>query len=185
MKNKKINNIKNKVIALAVTLFFSCTNNFKAVNKIGVSQNESQGIGVDVNAIRTDSGRVVANLITPKLFDFENRKFPYSEFPEGVTLHLFDKKNLKTTIVSDYAIIYSQTDVIDMQGNVVVSTHEGDSLYADQLFYDQKKEWLFTNLPVRQKSKGYLTKGKGFDSDRDFKKAEVLDVSGEYYIGEK
>ncbi|WP_290697447.1 LPS export ABC transporter periplasmic protein LptC [Lacinutrix sp.] len=184
MNFKKLYNIKNGVIALAMTLFFSCTNNFKEVNKIGVSENEPQGIGIEVNAKRTDSGRVVANLISPKLLDFENRKFPYSEFPEGVTLHIFDEQNFKTTIVSDYAIIYSETDVIDMQGNVVVSTHEGDSLFADQLFFDQQKEWLFTNSPVRYKAEGFDTRGKGFDSDRDFTKAEVLEISGYFLIDE-
>ncbi|APY01281.1 LPS export ABC transporter protein LptC [Lacinutrix venerupis] len=184
MKLNKLHNIKNGVIALAVTLFFSCTNNFKEVNKIGVSENEPQGVGVDINVIRTDSGRVAANLISPKLLDFENRKFGYSEFPEGVILHIFDEQNQRTTIVSDYAIIYSETDVIDLQDNVIVSTHEGDSLYADQLFFDQKKEWLFTNLPVKYKSKDYLTKGQGFDSDRDFTKAEVLEISGVFAVSE-
>lgn len=184
MKTIKLHTIKNGVIALAVTLFFSCTNNFQEVKKIGVSENEPQGIGVDINAKRTDSGRVVANLISPKLLDFENRKFGYSEFPEGVTLHIFDAQDQRTTIVADYAILYSETDVIDMQGNVVVSTHVGDSLYADQLFFDQKKEWLFTNLPVRYKSKDYLTRGKGFDSDRDFTKAEVLEISGLFAVNE-
>ena len=184
METHKIYNIKNGVIAFAMTLFFSCTNNFEEVKKIGVSENEPQGVGVNINVIRTDSGRVAANLISPKLYDFENRKFAYSEFPEGVTLHIFDELEQKTTIISDYAIIYSETDVIDMQGNVVVSTHEGDSLFADQLFFDQKKEWLFTNLPVKFKSKDYLTKGKGFDSDRDFTKAEVLEISGLFAVSE-
>lgn len=184
MDLNKTHSIKNGVIALAMTLFFSCTNNFQEVNKIGVSENEPQGVGININAKRTDSGRVVANLISPKLLDFEYRKFPYSEFPEGVTLHIFDEFNQRTTIVSDYAIIYSETDVIDMQGNVIVSTHEGDSLFADQLFFDQQKEWLFTNLPVRYKSKDYLTKGKGFDSDRDFTKAEVLEISGLFAVSE-
>jgi LPS export ABC transporter protein LptC len=176
--------IKNGVIALAMTLFFSCTNNFQEVNKIGISENEPQGVGVNINAKRTDSGRVVANLISSKLLDFENRKFGYSEFPEGVELRIFDDLNQQTTIVADYAIIYSETDVIDMQGNVVVSTHEGDSLFADQLYFNQKKEWLFTNLPVKYKSKDYLTSGKGFDSDRDFTKAEVLEISGLFAINE-
>lgn len=184
MTIKKLHIIKNGVIALAITLFFSCTNNFQEVKKIGVSENEPQGVGVDINAKRTDSGRVVVNLISPKLLDFENRKFGYSEFPEGVTLHIFDKKNLRTTIIADYAIIYSETDVIDMQGNVIVSTHEGDSLYAEQLYFNQKKEWLFTNLPVKYKSKDYVTNGKGFDSDRYFTKAEVLEISGLFAINE-
>jgi len=184
MKISTLHSYKYGVIAIAMTLFFSCTNNFREVNKIGVSDNEPQGVGIDINVIRTDSGRVAANLISPKLLDFENLKFGYSEFPEGVTLYIYDDQDQRTKIISDYAIIYSETDVIDLQGNVVVSTHDSDSLYADQLFFDQKKEWLFTNLPVKYKSKDYLTKGKGFDSDRDFTKAEVLEISGLFAVSE-
>ncbi|WP_452225104.1 LPS export ABC transporter periplasmic protein LptC [Lacinutrix chionoecetis] len=184
MKISKIHNIKNGVIALVMTLFFSCTNNFQDVNKIGISENEPQGVGVNINAKRTDSGRVVANLISPKILDFENRSFGYSEFPDGVTLHIFDDKNQRTTVVADYAILYSETDVIDLQGNVIVSSVAGDSLFAEQLYFNQQKEWLFTNLPVKYKSKDYLTHGKGFDSDRDFTKAEVLEISGLFAVNE-
>lgn len=174
----------NGVIAIAMTLFFSCKNNFQEVKNIGVSENEPQGVGIDINAKRTDSGRVVANLITPKMLDFENRKFGYSECPDGVVLDIFDEENKKTRVIADYAIIYSDTDLIDLKGNVIVSSSLKDSLFAEQLFFDQKKQWLFTNLPVTYKSKDYLTKGSGFDSDRDFKKAEVLEISGLFAVQE-
>ena len=89
-------------MALAVTLFFSCKNNFKEVQKIGVSANEPQGEAEGINAKRTDSGRVSANLISPKMLDFGNRAFGYSEFPEGITLYVYDDQNEKSTIISDY-----------------------------------------------------------------------------------
>lgn len=175
----------NGVIAIAMTLFFSCKNNFQEVKNIGVSENEPQGVGIDINAKRTDSGRVVANLITPKMLDFENRKFSYSECPDGVILDIFDTNDEITRIVADYAILYAETDLIDLQGNVMVSSSAKDTLFAEQLFFDEKKQWLFTNLPVTHKTKDYLTKGKGFDSDKDFTKAQVLEISGEYYIGKE
>ncbi|AEH00428.1 LPS export ABC transporter periplasmic protein LptC [Lacinutrix sp. 5H-3-7-4] len=184
MKNNSLHIIKNGVIAFAMTLFFSCNNNFKEVNKIGVSANEPQGVAENINAKRTDSGRVVANLISKKMLDYGNRKFPYSEFPEGVKLHIYDENNHKNTIVADYAILYSETDVIDLQGNVLISTFDKDTLYAEQLYFDQNKEWLFTNSPVTYKSDGYITHGSGFDSDRNFTKAEVLKVSGTFLVSD-
>ncbi|WAC01424.1 LPS export ABC transporter periplasmic protein LptC [Lacinutrix neustonica] len=104
---------------------------------------------------------------------------------EGIILDIFDAKNQKTRVIADYAIIYSETDLVDLQGNVVVASFAQDSLFAEQLYFDQNKQWLFTNLPVTYKSKDYLTKGSGFDSDRDFKKAEVLEVSGLFAVEEE
>lgn len=184
MKNKNLHIIKNGVIALAVTLFFSCKNNFQEVQKIGVSANEPRAVFEVINGKRTDSGRVVANLISKKMLDYGNRKFAYSEFPEGVILHIYSENNSKTTIISDYAILYSETDVIDLQGNVVIATSEKDSLFAEQLYFDQNKEWLFTNSDVTYKSKDYITHGKGFDSNRDFSKAEVLEIKGTFAVSE-
>lgn len=180
------NSFKNFLgFSIILTMLFSCKNNFKEVQNIGVSDNEPQGVGININAKRTDSGRVVANLITPKMLDFDNREFSYSECPEGLILDIFDANDDITRIVADYAILYAETSLIDLQGNVVVSSSAKDTLFAEQLYFDEKKQWLFTNLPVTHKTKEYLTKGKGFDSDKDFTKAEVLEISGQYYIGEQ
>lgn len=182
MTYKSLNTIKYKVIALAVTLLFSCKNNFKNVQKMGVSANEPQGVAENINLKYTDSGRVTANLISPKMFDYNNRVFQYSEFTDGVILHLFDANNNKSTIVADYAITYANTNLIDMRGNVVVSTYEKDTLFGEQLYFDSQKEWVFTNKPVKFLAKGNVTEGNGFDSDTKFNKAEVLEITGLYAV---
>jgi len=184
MQQQNLHIIKNIVIALAVTLFFSCKSNFKEVNKIGVSANEPIGVSDSINVKYTDSGRMVANMQSKKMLDYSNRRFSFSEFPEGVTLYLYGEKNEKTTIISDYGIVYNDTDLIDLQGNVIAITEQNDTLYADQLYYNQEKEWLFTNLPVTYISKDYVTKGRGFDSDKDFEKPLVLGISGLYPVVE-
>ena len=65
-----------------------------------------------------------------------------------------------------------------MQGNVVLNTADKDTLFAQQLYYDQEKEWLFTNNPVKFKTKQDLINGKGFDSNSKFTNAEVLEIDG-------
>ncbi|WP_397364678.1 LPS export ABC transporter periplasmic protein LptC [Olleya sp. R77988] len=184
MQKQQIHIIKNSVIAIAMTLFFTCKNNLKDVNKLSMSANDPVGVSDSINVKYTDSGRLSANLISPKMFDFSNRAFSFSEFPDGIILHLYDKSNAQTTIISDYAIIYNNTDLIDLRGNVIAATPTKDSLFAEQLYYDQSKEWLFTNQPATYRSKGYVTSGIGFDSDKDFKKAEVLGVTGQFAIQE-
>lgn len=159
-------------------MFFSCNNNFKEVQKIGISENEPIGIDYNINLKYTDSGRVTANLISAKTLDYSNRNFPFREFTEGVILYIYDSDNKKSTIVADYAIIYTQTDLIDLQNNVLITTHDNQVLKTEQLFYDQKKEWLYTNKPVSFKTDQDIIDGNGFDSNSKFTNAEVLEVTG-------
>ena len=166
------------VIAFAMTMFFSCKNNFEEVKKIGVSENAPIGVAEEINLFYTDSGRVTANLKSPKMLDYSNREFGFSEFPQGINLDLFDEKNNKSNIISDYAIVYDKTGIIDLQGNVVLSTTSKDTLFAQQLFYDQNREWLFTNKPVTFRTGNDVINGKGFDSDAKFTKAQVLEIDG-------
>lgn len=178
MKIKRLyNNIFNIVTMLMVTMFFSCNDSFKEVQKMNVSENEPIGIAEDINLKHTDSGRVTANLLSPKMLDFTNREFPYSEFPDGIILNLYDEQDRKSIVVADYAIIYDKTNLLDLQGNVVITSENG-VLKTEQLYYDQSKEWLFTNKPVEYETETDIINGNGFDSNSKFTNAEVLEVTG-------
>ncbi len=159
-------------------MFFSCNDSYNEVQKIGVSENEPVGEAYDINLKYTVEGRVTANLLSPKMIDYTNRDFPYNEFPEGITLYLYDDKDEKSTVVSDYAIIYNDTNLIDLQGNVVITTADNSVLKTQQLYYDQKKEWLFTNKSVTFTTGQDVINGNGFDSNSKFTNAEVLEVTG-------
>ncbi len=178
MRLNRIYNIINIVTVFAVTMFFSCIDNYKQVQNLGISENEPIGVAENINLKHTDSGRVTANLLSAKMFDYSNRDFPYNEFTDGVILYLFDDENKKSTVISDYAIVYDKTDLIDLQGNVKIITQTNDTLFAEQLYYDQKKEWLYTNKPVTFRTGFDLIHGNGFDSNSKFTNAEVLEVTG-------
>ena len=159
-------------------MFFSCDNRLKEVQQIGISENEPIGVAENINNKHISSGKVQSILISPKMIDYSNRVFAFNEFPEGMTLELFDAKNQKTTIRSDYAIIYDKTGLTDLQGNVVLSTETKDTLFAEQLYFDKIKQWIFTSQPVKFRTGTDLINGNGFDSDKEFSQAEVLEVNG-------
>lgn len=177
MKQKKTHIILHLVTVLAVTLCFQCADNFKDVQKVGVLQNEPAGVAENINLKYTDSGLLTANLLSPKMLDYSNRAFGFSEFPDGIHLTLFDKNQNKSTVISDYAIYYSDTEIIDLQGNVKLATYKQDTLYTDQLYYFEKDEWVFTNQPFRLKSPTGDTYGNGLDSDVDFKQITILEMN--------
>jgi LPS export ABC transporter protein LptC len=179
LKMDLYNSHRNFIIySIILFLLISCKNNFDEVKKIGISENEPMGIAEHLNLKYTDSGRVTANLKSPKMLDYSNRDFVFNEFPDGIDLDLFDDQNQKSNVIADYAIVYDKTGIIDLQGNVVLSSTSKDTLFAEQLYYDQNREWLFTNKPVTFRTGRDMINGKGFDSDVKFTKAQVLEIDG-------
>lgn len=172
------------VITLVMAMFFSCRNSLKEIQSSNTNKNEPIGIAENIHLKYTDSGKVKAILKSPIMYDYSNREFAYNEFPNGVHLELFEngKKNI---VVADYGIVYNTTNIIDLQGNVKITTHENDTLFAEQLYFDESKEWLFTNKPVKFRTGSDITYGNGFDSDKGFKNTEVLEVNAIITVDEE
>lgn len=128
-----------------------------------------QAIGMGINLKYIDSGKVVATLKSDKMRDFSNKVFPYREFPEGLEVEFFDENEEKNTVTANYGVIYDETGLIDLQGDVVVITSDSTRLMADQLYWDQANNWVFTDRPntIRFKN-GALNEGQGFDSNQEF-----------------
>ena len=137
------------------------------------------GIADTVNLKYTDSGRIKAILISPKMFDYGTVQYPFTEFPKGIEVTLFDERGKKNFINADYAITFKGTDIIDLQGNVTITSHDGKKLETSQLYFDQKNEWFFTEKKFKftDPYKGE-TKGDGLDFSKDFKRINFQKVSG-------
>ena len=153
---------------LSIITLFACEGNYKKVQQLSLKDGAPVAEGKQVNLFYTDSGKVVTNLMAPKLKDFSNFEFSYQEFPEGVEVHFFEADK-KSTIVSDYAIRYNKTQLVDLRQNVVLTTADGNVLEAQQLFWDQKNKWVFTDQPYRITfNDGSFNDGEWFDANEDF-----------------
>lgn len=153
---------------LSIITLFACEGNYKNVQKLSLKDGAPVTEGKMINLFYTDSGKVVTNLMADKLKDYSNFQFPYQEFPEGVEVHFFEADK-KSTIVSEYAIRYTQTELVDLRQNVVLTTADGNVLEAQQLYWDQKNQWVFTNEPYRITfNDGSYNDGARFDANEDF-----------------
>lgn len=156
------------VTLIAVTLF-ACKGNYKEIQQLTTPDMKPVAEGKDVNLKYTDSGKLVTNLITPKLLDFSNYEFSFSEFPEGLEVYFWNDEGDMSTVISDYGIQYDKTGLVDLRGNVVLISSDSTELNANQLYWDQHNKWLFTDHPYRIKFKdGSFNEGEGFDSSEDF-----------------
>lgn len=167
------------VAALAVTMLFSCQDNYNSeIQKLSYSKRFPVGEAENIFVVYTDSGKVKSTLRSPYNKDFSNQKFPFSEFPKGVVVKFFDEQNNENTITADYAILYSDTRLVDLQGNVTLTTHKGDVLKAPQLFWDQDREWIFTEGEFKISNEyGVLLQGtNGIDFSRDLSVMDAHEI---------
>jgi LPS export ABC transporter protein LptC len=174
--------LKNSLLLIAVLfclLIVSCEGNFKEVQKMGVSEFTPSGDADSINLKYTDSGRITANLISPKMLDYATVEYPFTEFPNGMHLTLFDKNGKQTYIDAKYAISHKTTNIIDLQGDVKISNQNGELLETEQLYYDQKNEWFFTEKKFKFTSPKGVSYGEGIDFSKDFKKVNSQKISGQ------
>ena len=162
-------------------LFMSCGDNYERVGEEAVKPLFPQGIAKNFTLTYTETiesmgtqdsatSRVIAVLTSPISEDFDNQRFKFKTFPEGLQVDFYDEKNKKSVIVADYGIVYSQTNLIDLRGNVVIESHDGKKLETDQLYFDRKNNWIFTEASFKYTNPedGTVMDGEGMDFNKDF-----------------
>jgi len=168
------------VVFSMAMLFFSCKDNYKRVGEEAKPIVFPQGVAENFVLTYTESkekldpddkknSRVLAILSSSLSEDFDNLKFPHRTFPNGVHVDFFDENKKKSTITADYGIIYSATNVIDLQGNVIIKSHDGKLLETPQLYWDQSNEWIFTQEKFKftNPEDGTVMDGEGMDFNKD------------------
>lgn len=187
MTKFRYNIFRSIVVIFVATMLFSCGNNTSEVRDYLADKNLPIGVAENVYNIYTDSGRVTSKLQAPLLHNFSNREnHPYSEFPEGVRVVTFDEKNDSIVVTGDYAIVYSKTSVSEIRKNVVINNNtEQKRLLTEQLFWDQKTKYFYTEKPFTLYTLTDTIKGVGFDASEDLKLFVAKNNRGNVYVNEK
>ncbi len=174
---------KNSVIYLVAIVFaivaVGCESNFKEIQKDNFSDFIPSSDADEVNLKYTDSGRITGILISKKMLDYAVVDFPFTEFPKGIHVTLYDKNAKKTVVTSNYAVTYKQTGIIDLQGKVKIVSEDGQILETQQLYYDQKNAWFFTERKFKFTSPKGVSNGQGIDFSKDFKVINSQRLTGE------
>ena len=166
-------------ILFVAILFFSCTDTYQRSGEEKVPIVYPMGIAEDFILTYTEAQnemdsedstatKVIAVLKSPLREDFTNLTFPYQTFPKGLVVDFFNEEGQKSIIMADYGILYSATNVLDLQGNVTIKTHDGKIMETTQVYWDQENDWVFTQEKFK-----YTNPEDGsvmFGTGMDFKK---------------
>lgn len=171
-------------IVLAASIAIGCESNFKEVQKNDFSEFVPSGDADAINLKYTDSGRIKSILVSKKMLDYSSVDFPFTEFPKGVDVTIYDNKENRTFIRSDYAISYKETSIIDLQGKVKITSEGGQILETEQLYFDQKNQWFYTEKKFKLTDGKGGSEGQGIDFSQDFKVVNSQRIVGEIQSSE-
>ena len=121
--------------------------------------------------------RTLENL---KNIDYTNQLFPYSEFPNGLKIEFFDANEGSTVVSSDYGIVYYETKIVSLEGNVKILSPDGSSIFSSQIYWDPDEEWLFTEKNIVFSGEDYNIKASKLDADRSFKLLKTGQLNGNF-----
>lgn len=165
------------LLAGSAALLLSCKSDKKPlhVNPETLVTMKSENLRMMVSR----DGRKSYNFTTPVMEQYDQALEPYSKYPQGIYVETFRDTTeiVDSTIRADEAVYYQNRKLWMANGNVV-ATGSGNTLYTEQLFWDEKTDRVYSNVRVRVVDQDGEHIGEGFESDVEFKDW-VLD----YYEG--
>lgn len=168
-----------------MALFVSCEDSSDVLSEIIQDRQEPLGTAWNIRMVYTDSTKIQAILTAPRHVDYTNLSFRYAEFPEGLKVVFYDNLERENELVADYGILYSDTKLIDLKGNVRLQSHDGSVLTTTQLFWDAESEWMFTEKPFRFEDNDYNFEALRLDTNKEFTKFQTGSLIGTVTVSEE
>jgi LPS export ABC transporter protein LptC len=120
-----------------------------------------------VTTLISDSGITRYKLIADVWKVFDKAKDPYWFFPEGIYLERFTPDfNIEATVSADTAWYYSNKDLWRLKKNVHIENMKGEIFDSDEVFWDQKKERVYSDTYIEIKRGVTEIRGYGFESNQ-------------------
>lgn len=174
------------MIALLVTgsaiLLYSC--NSQPASDDGYDETMMTEQCDSLNIIQTRVGNKEFVFKTPLMERYELAKEPYMEFRKGIVMTTFnDSTGLEeSSIVADYAIFYEKRQLWEAKGNVVGKNAKGQTLYTQQLFWNQITHRVYSNVDSKVQQGEDVFVGEGFESDDSFNEWSFRKFTGKLTV---
>jgi LPS export ABC transporter protein LptC len=173
----------NRYLYIIIPLLaFACTGHIRKAEPLIYN-----GPVLELDSITTfysDSAIVRLKLKSQKQLEFDNND---REFPQGIYLEFYDTDgSLSSTLTSDYCYYYHETDLWRALRNVIIKNiKSGDQLNTEELFWESKKELVYTSKFVRIETEGEILMGEGLRAKQDFSWWQILKGRGTIDLNEE
>ena len=179
---RTIRNIMTQATAILAVAFvvFGCGGKLKEADKINLAETPTQVVN-DMFAVNTDDGLIKQRFESAVMLKFVTDSIDYDLFPNGLQVYGYTEEGLlETIIMADRAKHVaagkrSSGELWEATGNVVVSNViKKETMETDTLYWDRKKEEIYTDAYVKLYSQDGMMQGYGMRSDDRARNAILL-----------
>lgn len=173
-------------VMVGLSLFvFSCKNDIEQINALAFNPDQPSVTINNVEFEYTDTAKLQAKLITSIVNYYLNKEEPYYEFPNGIKVLFYNQdEKVKSTITSKYAIYKVEKELFEVRDSVVsINLEENQKVETEQMFWDQKKKIIYSNVFTKITSEDGVHFGeRGFEASQDLSNYKLFGSRGDMRI---
>ena len=173
--------------AVMFVLFPACSGKGKNLAE-AISENDTlpsmKTLGV--STLISDSGITRYKIEAEEWLIYDKKNPPYWAFEKGVYLEKFDTLfRIEASIKADTAYYHEKKKLWELKGNVQIMSLRGDKFQTDLLFWDEKKEKVYSDKYIQIEQDDKMIRGYGFESNQDLTEYEIKNTTGIFTIEDK
>ena len=155
-----------------------CHNDYQEVQDLAKKKTPVDKV-TNVESYLSQNGAVRAKLTAP-LMTIVRKDTPKTEFPKTLHVDFYDSTvNIQSKLFAKYGLYYNNKHLIFLRDSVVFFNMQGDTILTEELWWDQDKELIYTNVPVHiRKPLGEKLDGTGMTADQNFNHYTIFNAKG-------
>lgn len=167
-------------------LLFSCENRTEDVEKLtGGNKLAQVETSKEVTITYSDSAQVKAVLKAKELVSYHSET-PYLEMPKGLNVDFYSAAGVvQSKLSARYGIRFENQKRVTLRDNVVVTNDKGERLDTERLYWDEKKQLLYSDKFVKISTADKVIYGEGFESNQNFTRYKIFKIKGMVSLNEK
>lgn len=164
------------LIAALSLLNASCENDEKKVmalfeKKTGVDE------ALFIESYMSQGGRMKAKLTAPQMLRYQDTSSRV-ELPKTLHVDFFDSLLVvESKLDAQFALYQENRNKVFLKDSVKVYNTKGDTLFCEELYWDQLLEKFYTDKPVRIHTPDMIMQGIGLSAPQNFKTFEIYKVT--------
>ena len=172
--------MKSIIVLLGAIMLLACKNDIKEVNALAEREKRPDMTGENLELVYSDSARIKYRVLAPEYIKVNREKEKYEEFPKGIHVLSYDPAGkMIGSIKAKYAKKLEDEMLWEARNEVVIINAEGKKLETELLYWDTKKELIYSDRYVKLSADGQIIEGNnGFHSDQNLNHPVFENISG-------